>query len=481
MRPGSEGEVPTLAETLGGFAASMSTVRLGDDARHHAGRAIIDWFGCALAGGALPPTSNMRRALGGDVQSPPLLGSPPHASVASGVGTALLYPDGATATPRTAALLNGTAAHTVEADDIFRDGIVHPGAPVIAAALAIAQATAASGDAFIRGVVSGYEVATRAGQALGSDHYRLWHTTGTAGTLGAAAACASVLGLGPVEVSHALATSATMASGLQAAIRGDSQNKPLHAGRAAEAGLVAALSAREAVTGSLQVFEQAGGFAEAMTSEGDWRGAVADLGERYNIGLVTFKNHLCCGHTFAAIDAVLKLKGAHGLDVDDVEEIEIATYRAALDVAGSPAAETSAEARFSLPYVVAAALLLGAVRIDAFTEERLHDSRLRELMGRIRLQVDDEFETAFPGRRGARVTVRTRGDEVLERSQPSRRGDPDAPLSDEELAAKFVELATPALGTQGCASLLGRLSSVSEGDHVWIVPEPDTASHPVGP
>jgi len=487
---------PTLAQALGAFAASMVTRGLEDDVRHHTTRAVIDWFGCVVAGGSLPPASSMRSALGVEIRSSPS-GTRPDISVdpsggrrspARGVdpsarldpGWALVYPDGATVPPRAAALVNGTAAHTVEADDIFRQGIVHPGAPVIAAALASAQSAGASGDAFVRGVISGYEVATRAGEALGAGHYRLWHTTGTAGTLGAAAACATVLGLERVKASHALATAATMAAGLQAAIKGDSGSKPLHAGRAAEAGVVAALLAREGVTGALDILESPGGFVEAMSSERNWHDALADLGERYNIREITFKNHLCCGHTFAAIDAVLMLRMTHDIAIESVEEIGVATYRTALEVAGSTLAKTANEARFSLPYVVAVALLYGAVRGDAFTDERLRDPRIRGLMGRVRLEVDDSFEAAFPGRRGARVWIRTAG-EVLEWSQASRRGDPDSPLTDGELRAKFVELAAPALGPRRASSLLTRLASVGGTDHVWIVPQVHDASPPGGP
>ena len=146
-----------------------------------------------------------------------------------------------------------TAAHTMEVDDIYCDAINHPGAPTIAAALALAQESGASGEAFLRGVIVGYEVSTRIGAAMGRAHYRCWHNTGTIGSFGAAAAAAAIYGLDAKRFAHTLATVTTFAAGLQQAFRMDSMSKPLHAGRAAEAGLLAALAAREGVTGSIDV------------------------------------------------------------------------------------------------------------------------------------------------------------------------------------------------------------------------------------
>src|SRR5262249_55928923 len=150
---------------------------------------------------------------------------------------------------------NATAAHTAEVDDIFRDGIYHPGAPTIAAAFSLSEK-----ENLLRAVVVGYEISTRIGAAMGRAHYKYWHNTGTIGCFGAAAAAAEALALDAGRFAHALATVATFSAGLQQAFRMDSMSKPLHAGHAAEAGVLAALAAREGVTGSLDVMEgEAGG------------------------------------------------------------------------------------------------------------------------------------------------------------------------------------------------------------------------------
>ncbi|MEJ0071412.1 MAG: MmgE/PrpD family protein [Pseudomonadota bacterium] len=162
-----------------------------------------------------------------------------------GHGRALLYPSGQRAPAPVAALINGTASHTVEFDDIFRDAIYHPGCPVIAAALALGQARQVDGDRFLRAVLVGYEVSTRIGAVMVPAHYKYWHSTGTVGCFGAAAAAAAILGLDQIQFANAMGTAGTFAAGLQQAFRSDSMTKPLHAGRAAETGVLAALGRRQ--------------------------------------------------------------------------------------------------------------------------------------------------------------------------------------------------------------------------------------------
>ncbi|MGH8709376.1 MAG: MmgE/PrpD family protein, partial [Burkholderiales bacterium] len=364
---------------------------------------------------------------------------------------------GRPATVRAAALINGTAAHAAEVDDIFRDGIYHPGAPTIAAALALAQAHGLDGASFLRAVIAGYEISTRIARAMGRAHYRFWHNTGTIGAFGAAAAGASALALDRVRAAHALATATTFAAGLQQAFRGDSMSKPLHAGRAAEAGVTAALAAREGVTGSLDVIEGEAGFGRAMGEDPDWVEAFATLGTDHNIARVTFKNHACCGHTFAAIDGALAARAALGVAAEDIARVHIGSYRAATEVSGIEVPYTSAEARFSIKYVVAHALRHGSVRLAAFEPAPLADPATRALMRRIEAAIDPELDAAFPAQRAARVAIETRDGRRHELLQPTRKGDPEAPLSDGELEAKFLELAAPVLGEAPSRALLARL------------------------
>ena len=436
-----------VCETFGQFGAGLQAAPLPPEVMHHAKRAVVDWAGALVSGAVCAPATLMDQALADDLDR-------------GGARLAL----GRAATVRAAALINGTAAHTTEVDDIYREAIYHPGAPTIAAALAQAQALHRSGDALLRAVVAGYEVSTRIGRALGRAHYRYWHNTGTVGTFGAAAAAASLLGLPPARFTHALTTCATFAAGLQQAFRMDSMSKPLHAGRAAEGGVLAAQLAASGVTGSLDVLEGEFGMGRAMGDNPDWQAVLGDLGQVYNVQAMTFKNHTCCGHTFAAIDGALHLQHTHGLAWDAIDTVDVATYRPALEVAGNPAPTTAAEARFSLPFVVATALRHGSVRLAAFTPERLADAELRGLMARVRLAVHPQLDASFPGQRAAQVRITMQGGTQWEHLQPTRRGDPDAPLSDAELGEKFTELVAPVLGAPRSAVLLQRLWALETVD-----------------
>lgn len=433
----------TIVEEFAQFAVQYRAGPMRPDILHHARRAVIDWYAAALPGAVLPPATSLQKALADEV----------------GHGRAHLV-SGTPATIRAAALINGTAAHIVEVDDIFREAIYHPGAPTIAAALALAQARNVSGRDFLRAVVVGYEVSTRIGAAMGRAHYRYWHNTGTIGCFGAAAAAAEILQLGQAGFAHALATAATFAAGLQQAFRMDSMSKPLHAGRAAEAGVTAALAAAEGVTGSLDILEGESGLGRAMSDGPDWRTSLATLGEDFHITRITFKNHACCGHTFAPIDGALALQAQHGIKPDDIAQIGISTYQAALDVAGYEHPETPAEARFSVKYTVASALVHGSVRLAAFEPSRLADPVTRTLMARIALDVDPELDAAFPGRRAARIRMQLHDGRALTLLQPTRKGDPEQPLTDDELEQKFCELAVPVLGQVAAVALLDRLRHI---------------------
>lgn len=430
----------TALEALAQGSAAIAGAPMSPEVMHHAKRAVVDWTAALLPGAVAAPAQALERALLDDLDR----------------GRACLA-FGRLSTARVAALVNGTAAHTVEVDDIYREAIYHPGAPTIAAALAAAQDGACDGQAFLRGVIVGYEVGTRIGAVLGRAHYRYWHNTGTVGTFGAAAAAGTLASLPAPWLAHALATAATFAAGLQQAFRMDSMSKPLHAGRAAEGGLLAAQLAAQGVTGSLDVLDGAAGLGRAMADSPDWSEVAATLGRDFHITRMTFKNHACCGHTFAAIDGALEVKRRLQVSPEDIARIHVATYASALEVAGNPDPNTPAEARFSLPYVVSSALVHGSVRLAAATPQRIHDAATRALMDRLELTVDPELDAAFPGQRAARVTLTTRDGRVESFLQPTRKGDPEMPLSDADLDEKFLELAVPVIGEAKARACLQRL------------------------
>jgi 2-methylcitrate dehydratase PrpD len=194
-----------------------------------------------------------------------------------------------------------------------------------------------------------------------------------------------------------------------------------------------------------------------MGDDPDWAKALADLGAQFNICRMTFKNHSCCGHTFAAIDGALALQSRMKVAARDIERVRVGSYRAAKEVSGYETPATPAEARFSLKYVVASALVHGSVRLAAFEPARLRDPDTRSLMERITVAIDPELDAAFPRQRAARVAIRARDGREEGYLQPTRIGDPEAPLSDAQLEAKYLELAGPVLGEQKARARLAEL------------------------
>ncbi len=432
--------IPFAVETFARFAMGFAQAPLPPEVAHHAQRAVIDWYASIYPGLNTPAVQVLTHTLADNLDR----------------GTAQLVL-GRAATPRAAALIQGTAAHAAEVDDSFRDAMYHPGAATIAAALAAAQSVGASGPEFLRAVVLGYEISTRMGVVMGRPHYQYWHNTGTMGSFGAAAAAASLLKLDEVAFANALAIAATFTAGLQQAFRSEAMAKPLHAGRAAEAGVLAAQLAAGGIRSSLDVLEGESGLGQAMSQGPDWSRVGATLGTDFHIIRLTFKNHIGCGHTFAAIDGALALQQEHGFGHADIERVQLGVYQPTLDIAPHVDPQNADQARFSLHYMVATALVHGSVRLSAFESDRLNDPHTRALMQRIDKALDPDVEAAFPGRRGARVTITLRDGRQLNLLQPDRKGDPELPLSDADLEGKLMELATPVIGENAARALLARI------------------------
>jgi 2-methylcitrate dehydratase PrpD len=429
-----------LMQQLADYASREQSSALPREVIHHAKRAVIDWYASVLPGSIVKPAILLEEAFAEDLDR----------------GRARLA-TGRRATLRAAALINGAASHSVEFDDIYRDAGYHPGSPVISAALAAAQASGASGEQFLRGVIVGYEISTRLGEAVMPSHYRYWHTTGTVGAFGAAAAAAAVLGASREQFMHALATVGSFASGLQQAFRSQAMTKPLHGGHAADCGCCAAMAAMKGVTGALDIIEGEAGFGNATSLNPDWSKATRGLGKDYHIMHVTFKNHGCCGHAFPSIDGVLHLQSEHRFTHEDVKSIKLATYKAGLDIIDNANPEGEYQAKFSIQYTVAHALVYGSVRLNAFLPDRLNDAGVRATMKKIGCVADPELSKGYPGQRAARVQIEFKDGRELTHFQPYRKGDPELPLTDAELNDKFTELAQPVLGSAAAAALLRQL------------------------
>lgn len=438
---------PVVAILARNLVASRDDVALPwDDAR----TAIADWLGGTVGGMAEAVARPMLAALGSTTGPSRVVG-------------------GGLADVTVAALVNGNAAHVLEVDDIFAPGMFHPGAPIVAAALATADQCGSSVGRLWRAVILGYEVGCRVAQDLGREHYASWHTTGTAGSIGAAAAVADLLDLDEAGVGHALSLGATMSAGLQQTFRQDAGGKPVHSGHAAMSGVIAAYGASVGVTGAAHVLEGPAGLGVATGAgvAAGWQRSRADFGVEWAVQRLTIKPYPCCGHTFAPIAAAMALRAA--VDPSQILMVRVETYGAAIDVAGTPMPSSPSEARFSIPFAVALALHEGAVRRESFELPTRADPALRRTMGLVELVVDDTFHQAFPARRGATVTLRMEDGTSHVATVPDRPGSPENPLTGEEIRAKFVATASSSMGVRA-TDMWRDISTLAPSDPVSRLP-----------
>ena len=332
---------------------------------------------------------------------------------------------------------------------------MHPGAPVIPAALAVAEARGASGLDLLTAIIAGYEVAIRVGEAAGPSHYKYWHSTATCGVFGAAAAAAKLLGLDTTAIDAALGTAGTEASGLWEFLADGAMSKHLHPGKAAMDGVIAALFSREGFTAARRILEGERGFL-AATSPGQDQSRITDgLGQgTYRIDDVSFKIHASCRHTHPAVDAVLEVVRRHDLQPSDIASVTVETYSEALAKTDNPDPTTPYAARFSLQFCTSLTIARRCLSPADFTSGSLLDPTVRGLMSKVRLVATDTFDSFYPAHWSAKVTVTT-GPKGHTTASPGAsfsatvdnpRGDPENPVSLEDIYQKFLGLTVPVVG-----------------------------------
>ena len=414
-------------------------------ARAAAARAVLDTVGVTLAGAVEPAARIVQHVVAQDGSGPcRVLGTPLRAGAAN------------------AALANGTAAHALDYDDMCFVSLAHPSAPLVAAALAVAEVAGAAGSALLDAYVVGFELEGRLGRAMNPRHYqRGWHCTATLGTLGAAAAASRLLGLDAASTEHALAIAASEASGLKANF--GTMVKPLHAGLAARNGVVAALLAQAGMTASRAAIDGPQGLLAAMDSEHpSLEPFAADLGTRWEIVEtgITVKLYPSCAGTHPSLDALLELKRRDGFGADQIEAIEIGVDSIVPTILLYDRPASGLEGKFSMPFCAAAAMVHGRVGIDTFDAVLLRDPAIAAMQDRVTMRVDPTLDATAPSLTQARVTVRLHGGRVLTASANGARGYPERPASDDELAVKFTSCATQTLSAPRCADALTHLRAI---------------------
>lgn len=387
---------------------------------------FLDWFASALAGkGARPvETINSFAQLMGPQQ-----------------GDAENLLTRKRTSPFFAALVNGAASHFVEQDDLHNSSVLHPGTVVFPAVLAAAQAVGASGRDLIAASVAGYECGVRVGEFLGRSHYKVFHTTGTAGKLAAAAGVAHILKLDAVKMRHCLGSAGTMAAGLWEFLRDAADSKQLHTAKAAADGLMAAYIARDGFTGAHAIFEGKQGMAAGMSSDADARWLTDGLGTRWATAETSFKFHASCRHTHPAADTLLTLMQQHKLKAEDIVKVTAHVHQGAIDVLGPVTdPQTIHQSKFSMGFVLALIATLGRASLADFTEKSLKNNGLRKFHDRVTMVLDPEVDGAYPKRWLGRVSVETTDGRRIECRVDTPKGDPGNTLSRAELEDKAQRL-----------------------------------------
>ena len=333
------------------------------------------------------------------------------------------------------ALLLGALGNVLEMDDVHRGAILHPGPVVIPVALACATACGAGSTALLDAIVRGYEAMIRVGLALGPAHYRHWHKTGTCGPFGAAAACASLLGLDPMQTAHALALAGTRTGGLWQVRHEDSMGKSWHNADAARAGWQAAALAQAGVTGPLRVLEGESGLF-AATSPDALPQEISATGATWKVFDVSFKPWPACRHAHPAIDALLALREKHPFALAGVSGVEVETYADAVRFCDNPQPQSEIAARFSLQHALAMIVLHGRPQLRHFAAPYLADADVAQWRRRVQVRSSDAFGLRYPQHFGARVQVWLRDGSNIEHTCADAWGDPEWPLGVDDIAGK---------------------------------------------
>jgi 2-methylcitrate dehydratase PrpD len=411
---------------LAAFAAGLRFSDIPAPVVRKAEDLLVDWFGSAVAGhGARPVDSITRFAL--------MMGPP--------TGASEVIINRATSSPYLAAMANAAASHLAEQDDVHNGSVFHPATVVFPAALAVAQALGASGEQLLTAAVAGYEVGIRVGEFLGRSHYKVFHTTGTAGTLAAAAAVGQLLGLDAQQMQHAFGSAGTQSAGLWEFLRTAADSKQLHTAHAAAAGLLAAYLAKDGFTGAAQIFEGPQGMAAGMSSDADPAKLVAGLGTRWATAETSFKYHACCRHTHPAADALLQVMQTHQLQPADLARVVTHVHQGAIDVLGPVLKPTTVhQSKFSMGTTLALVAQFGHAGLVEFDQHFL-DQETQALRDRVEMTLDPEVDAAYPQRWIGKVTVTTTDGRVLPGRVDEPKGDPGNTLSREEITAKALRLA----------------------------------------
>lgn len=417
---------PNPTQVLAQFAATVRFETIPAPVVRRAEDLFLDWFGSALAGKGARPVEAIARFF--EAMGP-----------ADGPAEILIHRRGSS--PLVAAHANAAASHFAEQDDVHNGSVFHPAAVVFPAALGVAQSLRRSGREFLLASIVGYEVGIRVGEFLGRSHYKTFHTTGTAGTLAAAAAVGNLLRLTPDQMQHAFGSAGTQSAGLWEFLRDAADSKQLHTAHAAGSGLAAAYMALDGLTGARRILEGVQGLAAGMSNDADPRKLTDRLGSRWALAETSFKFHASCRHTHPAADALLQVMRAQQLDAGQVKQVIARVHQGAIDVLGPVVnPQTVHQAKFSMGTVLALIALKGHAGLGEF-DAAFKDAAVVAFRDRVTMELDSDVDAAYPARWIGKVTVLTHDGRRFDARVDEPKGDPGNTLTRGELEQKAIELA----------------------------------------
>jgi 2-methylcitrate dehydratase PrpD len=437
----------TICDAFAEFSVQTRYEKIPSEVIHQAKRCILDFFGVALAGssvGIAPCMSALFRDMGGTPE-------------ATFFGESGKFP------ALNAALVNAAKGHTLDMDDGHRYANAHPGVPLIPAAVAIAERDNRSGKQLIEGVVVGYETFIHIARAINPKHLeRGFHTTGTVGTFGAAAACAKILQLGQKETADAISIAGLQSAGLLEVLKTGQIMKPLHPAKASHAGLLSALLAGKGNKGPDPMFEGNNGFLKAYAGVSASPEITAGLGKQFEITNVYFKLHAACRHVHPALDAIGIIMGKHKVPMEKISSIKVYTYSIANKLTGQiRKVENELEAKFSLPISIGLMLRYGKAGVDQYDMTFIKDKMVQQMADKVEIIVEPERDAIYPKQRGARICIET-PDLSFSEDVPVPKGDPENPFSDDELIEKFLFNAKKTMSEKSAMELSDKIFNMEK-------------------
>jgi 2-methylcitrate dehydratase PrpD len=422
---------PPVTQILAKFVATHPSRSWSDAVDHEAHRTFLNWVGCAV--GAAKHES-AEAALG----AVRMLEPAPQSSILG---------RGDRVDMASAALVNGITSHTFDFDDTHLKTIIHPAGPVASAVLALAEVINATGREVIDATVLGIDVSCRMGNALYPEHYdRGWHITGSTGALGAAAACARLLGLDEMRTAWALGIAASQPIGMREQF--GTMTKPFHPGAAARAGLTSALLAKNGFTASPKALEAPRGYAQVVSTKYDWKELTEELGERFEISFNTYKPFACGIVIHPTIDAATQLR-AKGVKAEDIERVELNVHSLVLELTGKKEPQDGLQGKFSVYHGFAAGLIFGRAGETEYDDRIVTRDDMVALRRKVVATVDDSIHEA-----SADVTALLKDGRREHVFVKHAIGSLERPMSDRDLEGKFHTLADPVIGKAKADALI---------------------------